>query len=303
MSTSLCISTEPILFTRYLYNKTEVKQSLFISLLNRNLDEAMFWAYELYFSGFDTDVFDYIINVYREAYSVLNPKLVLFFEQMVITWSKDKSSHWTIGSIITTLIYRDYDINSFVTTYFNVNCKPNKVNINSKRKMVITLTNEDIEKYKTITSGRAFNVLQRACKYAVHKEYNQLFGAVVPKLNDLQNIYYYHWQYYCLDTPVWRNRIFKYNGQINHEKKTIIFDDEDSLQGFYDHWGYYPDEQPMFVDDKTIGNTFPKKNISIMEFCNKFNANPTVKKIKTNNIHHEKTNTENANITNSIEYT
>ena len=303
MSTSLCISTEPILFTRYLYNKTEVKQSLFISLLQRDLDEAMFWAYELYFSGFDTDAFDYIINVYREAYSVLNPNLVLFLEKMVIIWSKDKSAHWTIGSIITTLIYRDYDINSFVTTYFKVNCKPNQASTKTTRKFIITLTNPDVEKYKTITSGRADTVLRRACKYAVYKEYNQLFGTSVPKLSDLQNIYYYHWLYYCLDTPIWRNRIFKYNGQINHEKKKIIFDDEDSLQEFYEHWGYYPDEQPMHVDDKTIGSTFPNKNISIMEFCNKFNGNPTVKKIKTNINHHDNPNSETAIITNSIEYT
>jgi hypothetical protein len=303
MSTSLCISTEPILFTRYLYNKTEVKQSLFVSLLQRNLDEAMFWAYELYFSGFDTDLFDYIINIYRESYSILNPKLVLFLEQMVITWSKDKSSHWTIGSIITTLIYRDYDINSFVTTYLNVNCKSKPVSKKFKQKMAITLTNEDVEKYKTITTGRADTVLQRACKYAVHKEYNQLFGAVIPKLSDLQNIYYYHWLYYCLDTPVWRNRIFKYNGQINHEKKIIVFDDEDTLQEFYDNWGYYPDEQPIWVDDKTIGSAKQTKQISIMDFCKKFNANPTVKKIKTNNIHHENPTTETVNITNSIEYT
>jgi len=271
--------------------------------LQRDLDEAMFWAYELYFSGFDTDAFDYIINVYREAYSVLNPNLVLFLEKMVIIWSKDKSAHWTIGSIITTLIYRDYDINSFVTTYFKVNCKPNQASTQTARKFIITLTNPDIEKYKTITSGRADTVLRRGCKYAVYKEYNQLFGTVVPKLSDLQNIYYYHWLYYCLDTPVWRNRIFKYNGQINHEKKTIIFDDEDSLQEFYEHWGYYPDEQPMHVDDKTIGSTFPNKNISIMEFCNKFNGNPTVKKIKTNINHHDNPNSETAIITNSIEYT
>ena len=300
MSTSLCISTEPILFTRYLYNKTEVKQSLFVSLLQRNLDEAMFWAYELYFSGFDTDLFEYIINVYREVYSLLNPKLVLFIENMVITWSKDKSSHWTIGSIITTLIHREYDINSFVTTYFNVNCKSKQINTKSKRKFIITLTNDDIDKYKTITSGRADTVLQRACKYAVYKEYNELFGAVIPKLSDLKNIYYYHWLYYCLDTPVWRNRIFKYNGQINHEKKTIEFEDEDSLQEFYDNWGYYPDEQPICVDDKTIGSTNQKKQISIIQFCNKFNANPTIKKIKTNNNHK---NTKMTTITNSIEYT
>jgi len=59
----------------------------------------------------------------------------------------------------------------------------------------------------------------------------------------------------------------------------------------------------MYVDDKTIGSTFQTKNISIMEFCNKFNANPIIKKIKTNNNHHENTNTETVNITNSIEYT
>ena len=63
MSTSLCISTEPILFTRYLYNKTEVKQSLFISRLQRNLDEAMFWAYELYYSGFKKELINLLWTI------------------------------------------------------------------------------------------------------------------------------------------------------------------------------------------------------------------------------------------------
>ena len=298
MSTSLCISTEPIIFTRYLYNKTEVKQSLFISLLNRNLDEAMFWAYELYFSGFDTDVFEYVINIYRETYSILNPKLVLFIEKMVITWSKDKTRHWTIGSIIRTLITRNYDINNFVNTYLNVKCITNSTNTQSKCKICITLSNADIEKYATIVTGRADTILRRACKYSIRKEYNQLFDTNVPKTSVLREIYYHHWLYYCLDTPVWRERIFKYNGRLNHADKKVEFDDEDLLQEFYDNWGYYPDEQPNYVDYKTIGNSYEDKHISIMEFCVQYNANPIVKKVKINNKY-----TPESSITNSIEYT
>jgi len=296
MSTSLCISTEPVIFTRYLYNKVEVKQSLFIALLNRKLDESMFWAYELYFSGFTTDVFEYIINVYREIYSLLNPKLVLFIEKMLIEWSDDKTRDWTIGSIITTLINREYDINHFVNIYFGVKCSENKFNRNQKRKFLITLSDNDIDKYRTIT-GRADKILETACRYPIHKEYNKLFDIDVPTRDVLKNIYYYHWLYYCLDTPVWRNRIFKYKGKLNHEKKTIEFDDEDNLQNFYDNWGYYPDEQYRHVEEKSLGKNIPDKHISIMEFCMRYEARPIIKKIKTN------TEYKSSNLTNSMEYT
>ena len=40
-----------MILTRYLYKKSQVEYSLFISLLNRDCNEALFWTYELYFSG------------------------------------------------------------------------------------------------------------------------------------------------------------------------------------------------------------------------------------------------------------
>tara|TARA_B110000879_G_C11180319_1_gene517950 strand:- start:589 stop:1479 length:891 start_codon:yes stop_codon:yes gene_type:complete len=294
MSTSLCISTEPIIFTRYLYNKVEVKQSLFVALLNRKLDESMFWAYELYFSGFTTDVFEYIINVYREIYSQLNPKLVLFIEKMLVEWSHDKTRDWTIGSIITTLINREYDINNFINIYFSVKCYENNSNRHQTRKFLITLNNTDIDKYRTIT-GRADKILEKACKYMVHTEYNKLFDTDVPTRDTFKQIYYYHWLYYCLDTPIWRNRIFTYKGKLNHEKKTIEFDDEDKLQEFYDNWGYYPDEQHRYVEEKTLGKQIQEQPISIMEFCMRYEATPIIKKIKT-------TEYKSNNLTNSMEY-
>ena len=38
-----------IVLTRYLYIKEEVLTSLFISILNKDRQQALFWAYEYYF--------------------------------------------------------------------------------------------------------------------------------------------------------------------------------------------------------------------------------------------------------------
>lgn len=161
------------------------------------------------------------------------------------------------------------------------------------------MTHKDIEPYKTIETGRADTILQRACRFAVKKEYNKLFDTVIPTYDVLRNAYYYHWLYYCLDTPIWRYRIFQYKGRLNHEKKTIEFDDEDNLQEFYDKWGYYPDEQPAEVEQKTIGGRHQGRSVSIMEFCMRFDAMPIIKKVKVAEAAPQSFN----ELINSIQYT
>ena len=54
------IEFETLVYTRYLYAVLEVKQSLLIALLEKQLDEALFWAYELYYSGFTHNVYSYV---------------------------------------------------------------------------------------------------------------------------------------------------------------------------------------------------------------------------------------------------
>lgn len=306
MATNLCISQEPIIFTRYLYNKIDVKQSLLISMLNRNKDEALFWAYELYYSGFYVDTFEYIINIYREMYSLLNPKLVLFINKLLTEWTTDKTLDCNIGSIIVTLINREYDINYFVQRYFGIKCKENTINRHQKFKFKIKLTNSDIVPYKTITNRRADIVLKHACRYPVHKEYNKLFEVNVPSREMLREIYYYHWLYYCLDTPVWRQRIFDHKGRLDHDLKKVEFDDEDNLQGFYDNWGYYPDEQPYTVDKNVLGPEQDVQQYGVMDFCMRYEATPIIRKVKNNGRCHssvlEETTEINIPLTNSIQY-
>ena len=93
-----------IIFTRYLYTKIDVKQSLLLSLLEHQTDEAMFWAYELYYSGFQQDCFDYVSNIYEEIYSSNNPGLRIPFQKIIRAWSLDQSLDWNLGTIIMTLV-------------------------------------------------------------------------------------------------------------------------------------------------------------------------------------------------------
>ena len=65
-------TTTPFVFTRYLYEKEEVKYSLLFSLLNKK-EDALFWAYELYYSGFREELFHLLFTIYYDFYASLNP--------------------------------------------------------------------------------------------------------------------------------------------------------------------------------------------------------------------------------------
>jgi hypothetical protein len=51
----------------------EVKLSLMMSILDKRKDEALFWAFELYHSGFVTELGELILNIYDDFYATLNP--------------------------------------------------------------------------------------------------------------------------------------------------------------------------------------------------------------------------------------
>ena len=72
-----CYSKKPIMnyqietkfvFTRYLYEKDEVKMALLIAILNKT-DDAIFWAYELYYSGFTDELIELLWKIYYDFYA------------------------------------------------------------------------------------------------------------------------------------------------------------------------------------------------------------------------------------------
>jgi len=113
---------------------------------------------------------------------------------------------------------------------------------------------------------KPYNILKNKCIYGTndHDEMS-LFNLQRYKTN-IKEIYWYKWLYYCINCRLWFDRINLYKIFINDEKEEICFEDDESLELFYDKYGYEPDEQSKKIQDKSIGEI--KNNTSWYDFYN-----------------------------------
>ena len=101
-----------IILTRYLYFKDEVKLALLVSILNKS-DDAIFWAYELYYSGFKIELYNYIWKIYYDFFATLNPSFELYLQKTL----KDLND-WTENAKLVSTIIQDLLIRPFNTDIF-----------------------------------------------------------------------------------------------------------------------------------------------------------------------------------------
>ena len=260
-----------IMLTRYLYSKIDVKQSLLLALLEHNHDEALFWGYELYYSGFKHDVFIYLSNIYDFIYSTINPSLRVPFRMLVDDWKNDNTLECNLGTIIMTLSCRDYDLKIFMKAYFDfidfesIDLE-NEANKNKKKlNMIIHLKEKDINKYKNIKMKKPCQYLQIGCKYPIRKEVNNIFNFVKTTRIDFEN----YWLYYCRDTPYWIDKIIEFDGAIDYNNKQIVFPNDTLCDKFYDRWNIEPDDQPEYIYDYCVGSPNTVQ-LSVGEFYEKY---------------------------------
>jgi|TARA_B110000967_G_scaffold169822_1_gene179465 hypothetical protein len=259
---------EYFIYTRYLYNLAEVKQSLFLSLLEHDINESLFWAYEMHYSGHEDCLFTFINTLFNTIYISDNPELANYINTSNTEY-KNTNNPEICGNIIATFCTRRYDLQSFCKTYFR--CSGNQNYERTKNNMIVKLSQPTIQKYQTDeTALHKYKILEKQCIYPVRKMYNDLFDITIPSFNDTYQIYNYHWLYYANHSPIWNNRINLYNGIADNDKKIIVFEDDDDLEEFYLKWQYDPDEQGWQVQSKSIGFNHDKQ-LSLKDFCNKHN--------------------------------
>jgi len=103
--------------TRYLYVTKYVKISLIIALLEKDLDKALFWTFELYFSGLDQELFGLLWVIYFGFYASLNPELFDYLLESYNNWVKsedfDEKSK-IVCLMVNNLIIRNYSIDVFI---------------------------------------------------------------------------------------------------------------------------------------------------------------------------------------------
>ena len=357
-------------FTRYLYEKDEVKLALLIALLNKK-DEALFWAYELYYSGFVNELVDLLWKIYYDFYATLNPQFEEYLCSSLTNIIKNKNTITTkkneklIYTIINDFIIKPYNVDVFILDqlrntniekeylenlspfktfkpifeewldshdYINIalyileDCseedldnviesyvlyfsnyvyKMNKTkmitqikntqmkNNQNKRKIILSriigyysILNDlkmgkniridtenddfefDFESYKTISVGEAeakvdllypYKILPKACKYNIDStDHLSLFHLKRDK-NEIKNAYLHNWLYFASFSPIWKERISKYHGLINHQTQSVTFANDDNMESFYNGFGYEPDEQKIDVQNKCIQNIENKR--------------------------------------------
>lgn len=100
--------------TRYLYEKSYVEYSLLISLLERDSEKSLFWAYELYFSGFKTQVFSLIWKYYYLLYGCFHVRLERYMKKKTEQWLNNKKNYIILGTIVFNMSTREPCIDSYL---------------------------------------------------------------------------------------------------------------------------------------------------------------------------------------------
>jgi hypothetical protein len=105
---SLPLPGSKFIFTRYLYIKDEVKMALLIAILNKS-DDAIFWAYELLYSGFKNELFALIWKIYYDFFASLNPS----FASYLIKKQTENEDRF-VSAIIQDLLIRSFNTDVFM---------------------------------------------------------------------------------------------------------------------------------------------------------------------------------------------
>tara|TARA_Y100000389_G_scaffold179321_1_gene193241 strand:+ start:394 stop:1458 length:1065 start_codon:yes stop_codon:yes gene_type:complete len=81
---------------------------------------------------------------------------------------------------------------------------------------------------------------------------------------NIQEAYWYSWDYFAYNCNLWRDRFNKFNIKINSKNKNIEFLSSEAYDDFYDIYFYEPDEQSTETQNKSIPEI---KKITFEEWC------------------------------------
>jgi len=224
-----------IVFTRYLYVKSGIPYTLQQTLNEkRNLEESIFWAYEMYFSGFEGEIMLFLVSIYIPYYfNDSSPPLVKYSEKKYKEW-KQGNDESILASLLKNIIY---------------------VYKSPAAKRFTSLKKEEYEKLVEPCRNATNpvippnNILAKKCLYGIiYKSYPS-----DDRYDELLSAFRENWLYYASETPIWLERITQYKGKICRDEKRVIFPDENVEDEFYEVFGYEPDEQNFTIYEKCLG--------------------------------------------------
>ena len=321
--------------TNLLYFKDEVEAALIIALLNKNEAAAIFWAYELHYSGFNDELFSLLEKIYYYFFATLNPNFKSFLNRKL--GSRESQD---INNIVTNLLIRPYNLDIFLLVQ---TCKSVKIPtdfdgdfaplIAAKKYATVakyllhTCSESEFVKMAEGTGSRLeylaqlmepntrivtknghklyleseyiapeigddpvlYKILETHCKYGVNDSgVLSAFQMERPKEHKkVQELWRFNWLYYACRSQVWLERVESYNGVLDNEKKSVVFENEDQEEAFYNQFNLEPDEQKRETQEKVIPELIEKVKPS--DFYQKFKGDKGIYKITQNTLDKIKT--------------
>lgn len=245
--------SEPI-FTRYLYLAHDVSFSLVSSLAMFEedkefapIEEILFWAFELYFSGFQETTLE-ILKDASEIHSVQDLFAVkksldafkLIFKEDINSKDNIQNNAILLANLVKNIVVHSKNVKVKNQTSGQ---PPQSQQTHTKNKFHINVPFEYIQHLvdveMNIETCRPYRILQKKC---VFEPPIKILRPPVKRDILVSSLLNGNWLYYCINTPVWKNRIEKYNGQFDHDGKKVVFLKESEEDAFYEKYGYEPDE-------------------------------------------------------------
>ena len=116
-----------MILTRFLYTKDEVELSLLTALLKKeDLKIIYYWAYELYYSGFENELFEFLWKIYLDFYYMHQPYFAVYFKKKHDLWKADKEKNVNLVAFILRNMYHfDPDSSVFlIRQHFTLDLSP-----------------------------------------------------------------------------------------------------------------------------------------------------------------------------------
>jgi hypothetical protein len=267
---------EELVLTRYLFSYSEVKHSLFIEILDGNVEPALYWGYELYWSGYEEDTIEWLLSTYELMFD-LNEEFKRRIRKEYEEWKEDNTRYEKIGTIIINMCYRPYSISKFTNKYFSTQCREKEVEKRDS-KLYINLKKGDVKEYKTEYGevGKRYKITNDLYKYELRTEVNSIFRYDIKKEEQEKSLFY-NWEYYAIRSPYWKEQFEKYGGGVKDGK--IAFNTEEELEEFYNIYSLEIDEKSKETQERVIGIN-KKKEMTLTNFVNKYNGLLKTKKLK-----------------------
>ena len=246
---------EKFALTRYLYCKMDVLASLFMAILEKDYTQAIFWAEEIYYSGWKKEVADYLMAIYKECFKRDNPKLGRFLKRRYSDITQDLTLDH--GNIVATMARNLADPSRKYCIAEFVNCIVINNNTSSNYKESNIYVIIDIADTNTQNTNISINtvprhILKTACKYETRKDMRSFLEYESDDEMGQSKLHRDNWLYFASFSPIWAERISKYHGTANDEDQTIDFANEDDEEEFYEKYNYEVDEQSLELQNKIM---------------------------------------------------